>query len=51
MSAWTRAGYATEDGLTDCLAEPNDVVVSPSVKGDKEEMERYLQWELKLEGE
>jgi rhodanese-related sulfurtransferase len=49
--AWVRAGFATEAGLTDSLAEPSDVVVSPSVKGDKEEMERYLQWELKLEGE
>jgi rhodanese-related sulfurtransferase len=49
VAAWTRAGYATEAGLTSRLAEPNDVVLSPSVSGNKEEMERYLQWETKLE--
>src|SRR5215510_6404436 len=45
---WERAGYATTKGLESCLVEPNDVVLSPSVKGDKEGMRRYLEWEIKL---
>ena len=45
---WARAGYPTERGLESCLVEPNDVVLSPSVKGDKEAMRRYLEWEIKL---
>jgi hypothetical protein len=28
--------------------ETNDVVLSPSIKGNKEDMQRYLDWELKL---
>jgi len=51
LAGWTRAGYETEAGLTHCLAEPNDEVLSPSVTGNKEDMERYLQWEVKLEGD
>jgi rhodanese-related sulfurtransferase len=45
---WARAGYPAERGLESCLVEPNDVVLSPSVKGDKEAMRRYLEWEIKL---
>ena len=45
---WERAGYPIETGLDACLVEPNDVVLSPSVKGDKEAMRRYLEWEIKL---
>ena len=45
---WAGAGYPTERGLESCLVEPNDVVLSPSVKGDKEAMRRYLEWEVKL---
>jgi rhodanese-related sulfurtransferase len=45
---WTRTGYSTMDGLDSCLVEPNDVVLSPSIKGDKEAMRRYLEWETKL---
>jgi rhodanese-related sulfurtransferase len=48
VQAWARAGYPTETGLESCLMEPNDVVLSPSVKGDKEAMRRYLEWEIKL---
>ena len=49
VAGWTRAGYETEAGLTHCLAEPNDEVLSPSITGNKQDMERYLQWEVKLE--
>jgi rhodanese-related sulfurtransferase len=48
VQTWARAGYPTERGLETCLVEPNDVVLSPSVKGDKEAMRRYLEWEVKL---
>ena len=48
VHAWSRAGYRTLIGLDGCLVEPNDVVLSPSIKGDKEAMRRYLEWELKL---
>ena len=48
VQAWARAGYPTEKGLGSCLVEPNDVVLSPSIKGDKEAMRRYLDWEIKL---
>jgi rhodanese-related sulfurtransferase len=48
VQAWARAGYPTETGLESCLMEPDDVVLSPSVKGDKEAMRRYLEWEIKL---
>ena len=48
VQSWARVGYPTERGLESCLVEPNDVVLSPSVKGDKEAMRRYLEWEVKL---
>jgi rhodanese-related sulfurtransferase len=48
VQAWTGAGFPTEKGLESCLMEPDDVVLSPSVKGDKEAMRRYLEWEIKL---
>ena len=48
VQAWARAGYPTERGLESCLMEPDDVVLSPSIKGDKEAMRRYLEWEIKL---
>ena len=48
VQMWAGAGYPTERGLESCLVEPNDVVLSPSVKGDKEAMRRYLEWEVKL---
>ena len=48
VQPWARDGYPTERGLESCLVEPNDVVLSPSVKGDKEAMRRYLEWEIKL---
>src|SRR5262244_1851984 len=48
VQMWERAGYLTAKGLESCLVEPNDVVLSPSVKGDKEAMRCYLEWEIKL---
>ena len=48
VHAWTAAGFATEQGLSACLAPPNDVVFSPSIRGTKEDMRRYLDWEVKL---
>ncbi|HSK29070.1 MAG TPA: rhodanese-like domain-containing protein [Candidatus Limnocylindria bacterium] len=48
VAAWSAAGYATESGLAACLTEPNDVVLSPSIRGNKEDMQRYLDWETNL---
>jgi len=48
VRAWIAAGFPAERGLTSCLTETNDVVLSPSIKGNKEDMQRYLDWELKL---
>lgn len=48
VHAWLAAGLPTEKGLDGCLVEPNDVVLSPSIRGDKEAMQRYLDWETKL---
>jgi rhodanese-related sulfurtransferase len=45
---WSAAGHPTENGLQSCLVEPNDVVLSPSIRGNKEDMQKYLDWELKL---
>jgi rhodanese-related sulfurtransferase len=50
VRAWTAAGYPTEKGLAPYLVEPKDVVLSPSITGDKEAMKRYLEWEVKLKG-
>jgi rhodanese-related sulfurtransferase len=49
LQAWITAGYRTETGLTSCLSPPNDIVLSPSIRGDKEDMKRYLDWETKLD--
>jgi rhodanese-related sulfurtransferase len=49
VRAWVAAGLPTEKGLDACLVQPNDVVLSPSVRGTKEDMQRYLEWEIKLE--
>jgi len=48
LRAWTSAGYQAEAGLKDALAPANDVVLSPSIRGNKEDMQKYLDWELKL---
>src|SRR5205085_5422379 len=48
VTGWKAARYATEPGLTNCLVKTKDVVLSPSIKGDKEAMKRYLEWEEKL---
>ena len=49
VQAWLATGYPTGKGPDSSLAEPNDVVLSPSVRGSKEDMKRYLEWEIKLE--
>jgi rhodanese-related sulfurtransferase len=48
LHAWTTAGYRTDSGLSDALTPANDVVLSPSIRGNKEDMQKYLAWELKL---
>jgi rhodanese-related sulfurtransferase len=49
VRAWSAAGFPTEQGAGGCLAECNDVVLSPSIRGTKEDMQHYLDWELKLQ--
>ena len=46
--AWSAAGFSTEQGVDGCLVARNDVVLSPSIRGTKEDMQRYLDWELTL---
>ncbi|MGH7817474.1 MAG: rhodanese-like domain-containing protein, partial [Candidatus Binatia bacterium] len=48
LDDWTAAEYDTESGLRDCLVPPNDAVLSPSIRGSKDDMQKYLDWELKL---
>ncbi len=48
LEDWLAMDYRTESGLHDCLVPPNDVVLSPSIRGNKEDMQKYLAWELKL---
>jgi rhodanese-related sulfurtransferase len=48
VRAWSAAGFRTEQGVDGCLVERNDVVLSPSIRGTKEDMQRYLDWELTL---
>ena len=48
LRAWSAAGYRADSGLHDYLVPPNDVVLSPSIRGNKEDMQKYLDWELKL---
>jgi rhodanese-related sulfurtransferase len=48
IRAWQAAGLPTETGLDACLVEANDVVLSPSIRGSREDMQRYLDWETKL---
>ena len=50
VRAWAKNGHRTEAGLDRCLVEANDVVLSPSVRDNKEAMQRYLEWEVKLTG-
>jgi rhodanese-related sulfurtransferase len=49
VRAWSAAGLLIANGVQDCLVERNDVVLSPSIRGTKEDMQRYLDWELKLQ--
>ncbi|MGH7887944.1 MAG: rhodanese-like domain-containing protein [Candidatus Binatia bacterium] len=48
LAAWTAAGCRTESGVSHTLTPANDVVLSPSIRGNKEDMQKYLDWELKL---
>lgn len=48
VRAWAKNGHRTETGLKQCLVEANDVVLSPSIRGNKEDMQRYLNWEVEL---
>ena len=48
LEDWLAMDYRTDSGLHDCLVPPNDVVLSPSIRGNKEDMQKYLDWELKL---
>ena len=48
VRAWSAAGLPTEQGVDGCLVKRNDVVLSPSIRGTKEDMQRYLDWELTL---
>ncbi len=48
VRAWSAAGFPTEAGLDRRLLEPDDVVLSPSIRGSKEDMQRYLDWEVNL---
>lgn len=48
VGSWTAAGLETAVGRDDCLVKTNDVVLSPSIRGSKEDMLNYLNWELKL---
>jgi rhodanese-related sulfurtransferase len=48
VRAWEAAGLPTKKGIDACLMAPNDVVLSPSIRGTREDMQRYLDWETKL---
>jgi rhodanese-related sulfurtransferase len=48
LRGWTAAGYLTDSGLSAALTPANDVVLSPSIRGNKEDMQKYLAWELEL---
>jgi rhodanese-related sulfurtransferase len=48
VRAWQAAGYPTEGGMTSCWSDVNDVVLSPSITGDRQAMRRYLDWEVQL---
>ena len=48
LRAWTAAGYRTDSGLGNALTPANDVVLSPSIRSNKDDMQKYLDWELKL---
>ena len=42
VRGWMAAGLETAVGLDDCLVKANDVVLSPSIRGNREEMQRLL---------
>ena len=48
VKAWRDAGLPTVSGLTACLTDANDIVLSPSITGNQDDMRRYLEWEKRL---
>ena len=48
VNAWIEENRDIEKGLENCIVEPNDIVLSASVTGDREAMRRYLEWEHEL---
>jgi rhodanese-related sulfurtransferase len=48
VRAWQAAEYETEEGISSCWSEANDIVLSPSITGDRQAMRRYLDWEVQL---
>lgn len=48
VRGWIAAGFLTAVGGDDCLVPANDVVLSPSIRGSKQDMLNYLNWELQL---
>ncbi len=49
VHAWSAAGFPIERGIDGYLVPPSDVVLSPSIRGSREDMQRYLDWELQLQ--
>jgi rhodanese-related sulfurtransferase len=48
FEAWVASGYHAEKGIEGALVEAHDVVLSPSIRGNRDEMQRYLNWEINL---
>ena len=51
FQSWKDQNLPLESGSDGCLMQPNDLVLSPSIKGDREAMKRYLEWEINLRKE
>jgi rhodanese-related sulfurtransferase len=51
FQSWKDQNLPLESGFDGCLMPPNDLVLSPSIKGDREAMKRYLDWEINLRKE
>jgi hypothetical protein len=45
VNLWLGEKWDVEKGLDNCIVEPNDIVLSPSVTGGRETMRRYHEWE------
>ncbi len=42
VRGWMAAGLETAAGLEKCLVKANDVVLSPSIRGNKEDMQKLF---------